>query len=436
MFFREKFTFSIRILLFVLPVCLLAACAGVSQIPPRPEAPVISSNFLVPGQLPAPQSIKSIQLYRKGSPNNVPAIALHSSQKLILAFDELSRLSGQFRIHFTHHDANWQNSNIPEDWFLEGMNELILGGGTANRLSEPRYHRYEMEFPNMQIKFKTSGNFMLHVADFATGTPLFSLPFFVTEDAGTITSHAETLFNVGPRGAAMHQPFSTFIYPDFVQFPQFDLSFFFVQNRFWGNRREATIFDTSTEGETAFHLSREASFAANFDFRLLDVQQFSQGGRIIEWNPASVPPKALLREDVLNFLAYAAPRAEWTSNFGSPKPERDARYASIRFRFDDGGQFNQQTPVYLTGDFNQWVLSDAYKLIYNPESGYLEREVLIKEGSYTYKYALKNNDGSVDDLTLSDSITRRRQEYTSLVYFRDPDYQFQRLLQFQIFYSE
>lgn len=422
--------------MFILPVCFLAGCAGVSQVPPRPGVPAVSSNFLVPGQLPAPQSIKSIQLYRKGSPNNVPAIHLNSSQKLVLAFDELSRLSGQFRIHFTHHDAHWQNSNIPEDWFLEGMNELILGSGTPNRMSEPRYHRYEMEFPNRQIKFKASGNYMLHVSDFASGTPLFSLPFFVTEDAGTIVSHSETLFNIGPRGAAMHQPFSTYAYPDFVQFPQFDLSFFFVQNRFWGNSREASIFDTSTEGETAFHLSREASFAANFDFILLDARQFTQGGKIIEWNPASVPPKVLLREDVLNFLAYAQPRTDWISKFGNPNPEREARYASVRFRFDGGGQFHQQTPVYLTGDFNQWILSDAYTLIYNPETGYMEREILIKEGSYTYKYALKNPDGSVDDLTLSDSVTRSRQEYASMVYFRDPEYQFQRLLQFQIFYSE
>lgn len=392
------------------------------------------SNLLVEGQVPAPQSIKSLQLYRKGSPGNPPIIELESGQKLILEFDELSDISGQFRITFTHHNADWQPSNIPEEWFLGGMNELILGGGTINRFSKPQFHHYKIEFPDRQLQFKTSGNFMLHVSDFESGIILFSLPFFVFENAGEMTSYVETVFNAGPRGTPLDQPFSTFTYPDFIQFPQFDLSYVFVQNRFWGKAKSTNTFDTVVEGETRFYLPRSQAFAANFDFIGLNVQNFSQGGKIISWDPSFTPPQVILREDVLNFSAI--PSRGWSSNYGMPRSGRDARYANVRFRFYDGGEFSRQTDIYLTGDFNQWLLSDRYRLNYNSESGYWETDVLMKEGSYTYKYALKTYDNEVDDLLLSDTITRNRQEYVSLVYYTDPEYRYQRLLQAQVFYSE
>lgn len=393
-----------------------------------------TSRYLVPNQLPAPSSIKSVQLYRSGSTNNPPIIELGSSQKLTLEFDELTSLSGQFRVTFSHHDQEWNESNIPTDWYMDGSGELIVGGGTPNLLSRPNYFHYHEEFPNSQINFLISGNYMLHVTDFATGTRLFSLPFFVTENVGEIESWVETVYNAGQRYEALDRPFSEFIYPDFVAFPEFDLSFYFVQNRFWGDAKRSQHYDFSEEDRTQFHLSRDNAFYANYDFLSLNLNSLSETNRqIIEWRPGEVPPLAILREDVLNFTSD--PIASWGSSFGNPHKNREARYANVRFRFQDGGQFTADDGVYLVGDFNQWLLSEDSKLKYNKNSGYWETTSLIKEGSYTYKYAVKAGSDGIDDLLLSDTITRQQQEYTSFVYYQDPDYRYQRLLQVQTFQS-
>lgn len=143
---------------------------------------------------------------------------------------------------------------------------------------------------------------------------------------------------------------------------------------------------------------------------------------------------AILREDVLNFSAD--PSFSWGSTFGNPNTSNDARYANVRFRFQDGGQFTSNQSVYLLGDFNQWLLSENNKLKYNSNSGYWETTALIKEGSYTYKYAIKDGATGIDDLILSDTITRQNQEYVSFVYFQDPEYRYHRLLQVQLFRSE
>ena len=392
------------------------------------------SRYLVPNQIPAPQSIKSLQLYRRGSENNPPIIELGSAQKLVLAFDELSDLSGQFRITFTHHDQNWNNSNIPTDWYLEGLNEIILGGGEKNDRSEPDYFHYKTQFPNEQVRFKTSGNYMLHVSDFASGVRLFSLPFFVTENSGEIESWVETVYNAGARFGAIDQPFSEFIYPDFIEFPQVDLSFYFVQNRFWGDFKKSENYDFSEQDRTQFHLSRDKAFPANFDFVGLNLNSLSvDGSQIVDYQPGKTPPLVILREDILNFSSD--PVSGWMSNFGNPKSSTDARYANVRFRFEDGGRFTANEGVYLVGDFNQWLLSDNNRLEYNEASGYWETSSLIKQGTYTYKYAVKGGEEGINDLILSDTITRQNQEYTSFVYFQDPEYRYQRLLQVQVFRS-
>ncbi|MDR9417440.1 type IX secretion system plug protein domain-containing protein [Gracilimonas sp.] len=392
------------------------------------------SRYLVPNQLPAPATIKSVQLYRKGNTNSPPVIKLGSSEQLVLSFDELSNASGQFRITFTHHDQQWNPSNIPQDWYLAGMNEVIVGGGKKNQLSEPDYFHYSTEFPNDQLSFETSGNFMLHVIDFSSGTRLFSLPFFVTEEAGEMTSWVETKYNAGRRFGALDRPFSEYIYPDFIEFPQFDLSFYFAQNRFWGDIKQSEHFDFSEEDRTQFHLSEDNAFPANFDFIGLNLNNFSvDGSQIIDWFPERNPPEVILRRDILNFSA--TPSSGWRTSFGNPETGVESRYANIRFRFQDGGDFSSNQGVYLVGDFNQWVLSEDNKLKYNNQTGYWETSELIKEGTYTYKYAIKSGRDGIDDLILSDAVTRSNQEYTSFVYFQDPDYRYQRLLNVQVFRS-
>ncbi len=392
------------------------------------------SRSLVPNQLPAPQTIKSIQLHRKSGSQTPPIIQLNSYEKLKLSFDELSDLSGQFRITFTHYNQNWEESNIPPDWYLDGMNEIIVGGGIKNKLSEPTYFRYSTEFPNNQVQFKVSGNYMLHVSDFSSGVRLFSLPFFVTENAGEIASKVETTYNAGGRYNAIDRPFTEYIYPDFIEFPEFDLSFYFVQNRFWGDAKQSQNYDFSEEDRTQFHLSTERAFAANYDFLSLNLQTLGlENYKILDWQPQRKPPLAILREDVLNLSA--SPTVGQFTTFGSPLSKNDARYVNVRFRFEDGGRFAKDDGVYLVGDFNQWLLSERNKLAYNPDSGYWEAEALVKQGTYTYKYAMKAGSTGIDDLTLSDTITRQQQEYISFVYFQDPVYRHQRLLQVQVFTS-
>ncbi len=389
--------------------------------------------LLVPGQLSTPQSIKSVQLYKKGFEGSPPIIELDSNEKLVLEFDELASVSGQFRISFTHHNKNWEETGLPDQWIYDGVNELFLRGGTESLEFKPDYFHYSYEFPNRDLSFKLSGHYLIHIYDYNSNTELFSLPFFVSEAEGNLSVNTETLFNQGNDGNAVDQLFGMYEYPDFVEFPRFDLSYAFIQNRFWKKSRNAGQVSFTTDGYTEFHLSRENSFPANFDFSFLDLTELSlQNNQIYNIEPARIPSRVTLKDDYLNFLSN--PKSFFNSELGFPKKDLRARYLEVIFRFNSAERLSNSTPIYLIGDFNQWSISERNQLRFNENLGVYETSSLIKEGKYSYKYVTFEN-REVNELRLSDSLTKRDQEYIGFIYYRDPQYQYDRILRTILFNS-
>lgn len=436
MYLKEKLMYKIALLSLLV---LLLNCSGSADLRNTYSTPNVDENrglLLVSNQLTAPNSFQSIQLYRKSSTNNPPIITLNKNEKLVLEFDELTSISGQFRVKFEHFDQNWNPSNIPEAWFLDGFNELNILSGEKNALSKPNYFHYKTEFPNRQLKFLTSGNYLLHVYDYTSNTKLFSLPFFITEQAGELVSRAETVYNTGNNFSAINQLFSNYKYPAEVEFPQFDLGFEFVQNRFWGSSKSTESFDITTPGTVRFYTPREHSFSSSFDFIPLDLTDLNINlDKIQDWQPEFIPPRVILKRDVLNFSASSS--TQYNSNFGKPESDRNARYADVYFRFVSGTLNTQNTNLYVAGDFNSWRITENSKLNYDQKENIWTTHLLIKEGFYHYKYFQKASvsDG-VETLPINDTITNQYQEYISFVYYKDPIKNYQRLLSTNLFKSK
>ena len=353
---------------------------------------------------------------------------MNKNEKLGLEFDELTSISGQFRITFQHFDQNWMPSNIPEAWYIDGFNELILTGGDTNSLSKPNYFHYKAEFPDNTLKFITSGNYLLNVYDYTSNTKLFSVPFYVTEQIGNLTSRVETLFNSGDNFSALDQLFSLYDYPEEVEFPQFDLSFSFVQNRFWGSAISTKSFDITTPGKVRFYTPRNNTFSSSFDFIPLDLTDLAINLQKIEdWQPEYTPPRVILKRDVLNFSA--SPSTNFSSNFGNPYTKRDSRYTETTFQFDSGTLNTEHTDLFVAGDFNSWKLNKESQLKYNPSTDLWTTRFIIKQGNYRYKYFQRNsNFENSSSVPINDSITNRYQEYRAFVYYRDPVKNYHRLL--------
>jgi len=392
-----------------------------------------AGQVTVPGQLTASDRVFSVNLNRKGNLQSAPVLRINSNQQLRLSFDLLEIEARQLRVTFTHHNPDWSPSGLAEDFYKDGFYNLNINDSRLSRAERPSYRRYTYDFPNDNIRFLVSGNYMLRVDDAGSGDFLFSMPFFVTENEGTIRSEVETRTVPRRNSRISHRPRNTYDLPDFVETPQFDLQFYYVQNQFWGRSRQAKEIDTSREGNVLFELKADEAFTGDYEFQFLDMTQLSQQAPgVLEYRPAEIPPRIVLFDDTQGFTASRKQLPG--SRINNPDTSLAARYANVYFSFNPSRAIPDNASLYLFGDFNNWAIESRFELNYHPETDRWRTNGFIKTGTYAYKYVLVENN-RIDDLALDDSFTRSLQEYHAFVYFRDPDRFYYRLLQINNFFK-
>ncbi|MDR8390398.1 DUF5103 domain-containing protein [Aliifodinibius sp. S!AR15-10] len=415
-------------LFFLLLLSLSVRCAPVPANGdiPNGSSPTLQNSFAIAPQVSPPRHIQSLQLYRKGTPGTPPIIKLDEDQQLILEFDYLDSVAKQFKITVRHYSRDWQESPLGLNFYLDGFYEDYFGTGQKSYTQRPSYQHYEYELPNGQLSMTASGNYLLLVSDPDSGNLLFSLPFFVTEEKGELQTRIETEFARREDLREQDRPFSQYRYPNFVEMPQFDLSFQYVQNQFWGRAKQVEHFDTSTPGQVHFHLAQDEAFLGDYEFNSLDIRSFTaDGARILSYQPEFTPPNLVLQRDVQNFSA--TPASIGGSRFGQPIDDRSAEYANVKFQLETAVPSDSLQQIYLVGDFNSWTINELNKMSFNLNSGLWESTAFIKQGEYAYKYVTIEGN-RINDLALDRSFTYRSQEYITLIYFRDPTRHYDRLL--------
>jgi hypothetical protein len=411
-------------------VILVAGCATTNQ---NGEESVSNSSdfqtqesFALPQQTPPPNDIQSIRLHPKNQPGGPPVIKLDSQEKLVLSFDYLSEQNKQFRIEVSHRTKKWSESPIGPSTYLDSFFQTYIQDSKQSLSRRPTYQHVEYEFPNNQLMPKVSGNYLLEVYSYEGGELLFSMPFFVSEEVGNAQTQIEILFAQRDDGRSLDQLFSSYRYPNFVDFPQFDLSISFVQNQFWGRTREADYLDTSTPGEINGYIDRNDAFISNYEFKALDLRTFDVDGQeIIEFQPGVTPPRIVLRRDVQRL--DVDPRFFPGGDFGIPLDDRGSEYAQVEFSLETDSTIPLSSDIYIVGHFNNWMINDLNRMSYNQEEKMWKGRALIKQGEYAYKYVLVQN-GIINDLALDQGFLSSQQEYLTFIYFKDPAQNFDRIL--------
>lgn len=405
-----------------------------SAIAPQLTGPAYQNSFSVPGQVLPPATIKSIELYREGRRGGLPAIRLGSGQQLVLKFDEIGMRHQTFTVRITHHNSDWSRSNLIPNFYIRGYeNDQIVGHRPSN-VQNPAYNNYQYKFPNENMRLLVSGNYMIQVHSFETNELLFSMPFLIHEDAGSISAEIEEFYAMEQRNPLRHQVFTKYQYPDFVNMPQVDLDVFYVQNHFLGRARFADQDDMSEVGIYRTYISRNNAFAGRYEFRNLNINRMDRPDRyIVEFRPETIPPRVVMFRDVVNL--DVRPRGMSSNRFGTPRHDLDARYADVRFELQaPPNEIQDHQDVYVVGPFNNWAVTDRNQMHYDTRTGSYHGNAIVKEGIYDYKYVVVTGN-VIDDLRLDASFADSRQNYTSLIYYRDQQEQIDRLLKIHEFQS-
>lgn len=393
----------------------------------------ILNTFNPQAQLTLSGNIHSVVLQRSDTPGSAPIIELTGNRQLELIFETLGFDSRQLQITFSHYNPDWSTSGIPPEQFLTGFQLANLSGGTLSRNTRTNYRQFHYRFPNSQIRFNLSGNYMLWVIDADTGNLLFTAPFFISENIGSVTSSIDVIQTPRQQLRTSHIPRTRYQITDSVVQPQFDLSFRIVQNQFWGRAIDPDETDFSSPDHVLFEASRNQAFVGDYEFRILQFREISQTEpQINSVDFSESMPIIYLMDDSVG---------DNISPFGSFENQRtgasqnlNADYATAWFRLDHQQTPDEESEIFLVGDFNRWAIQSQNRLSYNSEIQRWETSVIIKPGNYHYKYVVLENN-QIDDLAFDDRFLFTEQQYHSFIYMRDITRNYYRLLQTANFFS-
>jgi hypothetical protein len=403
----------------LLPALLLAGCA----VPEGAVGPPGGYDGGAPGGRLTLSStdarVKTVQLYRTGDETSLPIVSLGSAETLTLAFDLLEGGTGApLSVYFYHADRTWRRDLLPSEFLRAFLSDDIRDYQLASVIG-PDYVHYTYEFPNPNIDFLVSGNYVVRVTEQGQeGAVLLERAFFVSEDAAEVDMSFQTGFS---GGATVVQPVVQLRPGPALRDAQpFDYAVCFARNgRFDRGRctQDPSLLDLAL---FQFFLDRRDAFPAERPYHEVDLGPLQANPQVASVDRSTEPYAVLLDLDYARFgsdvnrASLTGQPVVQTVYRGGGRAETQGEYVQVRFRYVPEGERRAAGPVLLSGAFNDWQLDPAFALTWDAAASRYEGTVLLKQGLYLYQYVVDDPSAEPPALLTQPSL------YTALVYLHDP----------------
>lgn len=384
-------------------------------------------------------NIKTVQMFRKGWLEAWPVINLNEpNDRLHITFEDLNDDLRNLGYTFIHCGANWLPSDLMKIEYLDGIEDNSIETYGFSATLYQKFVKYDLTFPNRDISFSKSGNYLLVVYDMDNeNAPVLTRRFFVMEYYANVlpqikrptqaryrmNSH-EVDFTVVQNGIDLIQPFSS-------------LKVVVTQNQNW----ETAITDLKPRfingRELRYDYDEENIFPAGNQFRVVDI-------RNINYNAITTQRIATINDTLHAYQFVEKPRSHKVF-LTTPDINGHFYIKNDDVRFDSDLEsdymmvhFYLEYPakvykggIYLYGSFTGWELIDDYKMDWNAEKGRYEKALYLKQGYYNYLYMYQNSEtGKADIAVIEGSHSEADNEYSFFVYYREPGQVYDRLIGF------
>lgn len=385
--------------------------------------------------LPRPAaSIRTIQLYRGEDERSLPILSLRDGSTLTLEFDLMEAEGRPLTVRFFHADRNWERKLSPSR-ALDSYTDDDLVEYRPSRGTEVDYTHYSYRFPNDDISFEVSGNYVLQVTERGRrDSVLFEQPFFVAEDAGSLDAKLESLSVPGQQLPSI-RPLAQFDPPSSLEGDPFGYAACFVRNGRLGTARCEDRPRLGSQPRLEFEVSRRQAFRPVAADYTVDLGNLGAGRRIERRDRTVSPFRVLLKPDYARFSG-GAPSDVLNGQIvvrgaveGRANPALTAEYVRTTFAFVPPDEQPLPGGLTVAGSFSGMAPDRGTNMTWESNRGRYEGEVLLKQGQYQYFY-------ETEDPALTEEIRRmqsleRRSAYTTFLYYEDPSRGTDRLLQVQ-----
>lgn len=381
-------------------------------------------------EISAPSYIRSIVFTQADQEyQNTPVISMGES--LRLEFDDIIGDEADYYYRIEFYNKDWTPSQLSKSEYLEGFDNLRIEstGNSFNTLQ--LYTHYRLILPNNNTRALTrSGNYMLHVYD-QEGEEVFSRKFMVYENLTQVRLAVVRPLQV--KNIPYQQVLHFSVHPEefILKNPSQNVDAVLLQN---GNLNTA-ITDLppqfTTGNDLVYKYDAASSFWAGNEYLSFDSKDLRAATSSIERIELNQLYHHYLHPSRMRSLESYTYNPDINGGFlinttqGNQK-QLEAEYVWVHFALSAPQM--QQGEVHIYGGFNNYHLDNSTRLAYNEVSERYEGARLFKQGFYNYKYVLLTADGSIDEGYFSGNFQETENQYTVLIYYREPGGRYDRII--------
>lgn len=379
----------------------------------------ISALSQVKEEVVAPENIKSIT-FKGPTDDQFPIIQL--GDPIRLEFDDLSASEQDYYYRITHCDYDWTPSQLLKSQYLKGTdNQRIITYENSFTTLQP-YSNYRLTLPNRQVGFKVSGNYILEIYN-ADDELQFSRRFVIFTDlvqVGATIKRSRDFEFIGKKQSVQFT-----LKPSGIQLinPKKEVKVALLQNYHWPTARFNIPPQFTIGNELIYRYDQETAFYGGNEYLNFDSSDLRAPTAMIS---------GISMEDLYHHYLFTNRYRydlEYTyfpdingdfliRTLQGQDSSREAEYTWVHFSLPYSEMLGLDE-VYVFGKYNNYALEDINRMQFNEATGKLEAKLLLKQGFYNFKYAIRRADNTVELNSVSGSFDYAENTYTILVYYRD-----------------
>ena len=382
--------------------------------------------------------IKSVQMYREGNELSNPVIELGSDVKLLLKFDDLTDDVKSYSYTVIHCDANWNESYIRQDEYLQGFPDNPIGDYAMSFNTTIKFVNYQLSIPNENCSLKYSGNYALVVFEGNDRHNLVLVQrFYVVEPKVRIEGLVKMATFDSYNGENQEVDFKIINEQLRLLNPQDEIKVVLMQNRRWDNAVLGLKPKFIQNNVLNYDYDKENVFPGGNEFRYFDIRTKRRNGENVE-SVRFIRPYyhiTLVTEGLRNNKKFM-PYKEMNGNFVIESQDRvtdtdtECDYMFVHFYLPMPSQLVGGT-VNVFGALTGWNANKTNEMKWNYETAGYELSLLLKQGYYNFQYVyIPEGAKKADSVNLEGSFYLTENDYQVFAYYRDPSTRYDRLVGF------
>jgi len=364
--------------------------------------------------------IKSVVFKSSNTNTYIPVIKM--GEELLLIFDDLNADERNYYYKIEHCNIDWTSSNLSTIEFINGFNDEKIRDIQISFNTYIPYTNYQVRLPNLNTKFKISGNYILSISNeddeivlkrrFIVYEPktTVAVSLHKSRNISVIDTHQTVQFTINNNGLRINNPGEE-IMPIILQNNNWQTAITGLKPQFYRGKQLMYLYDKETSywaGNEFWRFDTKEIRLGNIDIGKVELGTDTYNTYLYT-NEEKINQPYTLNPDINGNFVIRTLNGEYNNV--------EADYSWVHFSLDCLEDLRGKQ-VFVSGNFNNWALNNLNKLVYNEQTSLYEVTILMKQGFYNYQFLTKDQQGNISNHDIDGSHYQTENDYTVLVYYR------------------